>query len=149
MELIVGIFSRIKKSFIPKEDHLSTTFANLPGFSKEHSGWLLTDASGNHWRFKTKNSEFVPLDKYYPKDRGTLYVDLSIQENKNFAVYLMMKTIEVEIHPNEEDTKYVTDAKCSVTGIEIKNSEKSLFQTLFEIVEARGFLFCPEVSEPS
>ena len=143
----MGIFSRIKKTFIPEEDRISTTFANLPGFSKEYSGWLLSDASGNHWRFK--NGQFLPLGKYNPKDRGTLYVDLSIKENQNFAVFLMMKTIETFIHTNEEDTKYVIDAKCPVTGIEIKNSEKNLFQTLFEIAETRGFLFYPEVSKPS
>ena len=116
----MGIFSRIKNKFIPEVNSVTATFTSLPGFTKEHSAWLLTDASGNHWRFR--NGQPSPLGKYNPKDRGTLYVDLSIEENKRFAVVLMKKTIDVVTHPNEEDTKYVIDAKCSITGIEIKNS---------------------------
>ena len=137
------IMNRIRDRILGHQVSKNTRrFTALQGFDIADSQWKLTDASGNFWRSSPSGPKAI--GKYKPSDRGTLYLDLSIYENKLYATTLLMKTIEYDIHPNDEDTRYVVDARCKTTGLEIKDSKEGLFETLLQLAETRGYLFPSE-----
>lgn len=137
------ILSKIKNRIFSKSDDTdSKRFVALKGFRIDDVNWKLTDASGNFWKPSLAGPR--PLGPFKPSDRGTLYLDLTIYENKLHAITQLMKTISYQTHVNEDDTRYVIDAKCKITNLEVKNSEAGLFETLLSIAEARGYLFPSE-----
>jgi hypothetical protein len=137
------IMSKIRERIFGHQVSKNTRrFTALKGFDITDPGWKLTDASGNFWRPSPSGPK--ALGKYKPSDRGTLYVDLSIYENKLYATTLLMKTIEFTTHPNDADDRYVVSARCKITGLEIKDSEEGLFETLLQLAETRGYLFSSE-----
>jgi hypothetical protein len=137
----MGIFSRFLKRSKPEQDSLTKSFMDLKGYTMQDPCWVLLDISGNKWSLK--DSGPVAMGRYSPKDKGTLYLDLSLHENKMHAIVLLRKTIELVYYPDETDTSMRFDATCTITGLKVKDRSK-LLESLIELATARGFLFPPE-----